>query len=99
MAMYLYLIHHVKLYRKYKIQENRYFFKNLLKLPKKFGVLNKHPVVYGLAHLPFDCFNVQDVFNSIEYTLPTEFPDAFYLLAPAGFDTIDTFVVTFSTVS
>ena len=28
-----------------------------------------------------------------------EFPDAFYLLAPAGFDTIDTFVVTFSTVS
>ena len=28
----------------------------------------------------------------------TEFPDAFYLLAPAGFDTIDTFVVTFSTV-
>ena len=29
----------------------------------------------------------------------TEFPDAFYLLAPAGFDTIDTFVVTFSTLS
>ena len=28
-----------------------------------------------------------------------EGPDAFYLLAPAGFDTIDTFVFNFSTVS